>query len=252
MFQNITKAKRIELAKVTMERVLDHFLYVLELHANNYFVIYTDTLSRQIPTSFAANAFKVFQRGMYQIEIVRLCALWDRPEKEKENITTVVELIDHEQIIEALAEETRGQWANHPPSLLNPAPDPELAEIELTGLREVNKRLGKDQAIKARAKLKKSIKVVRTIRRSSRLKSIMNARDKHLAHSLTKTRREKHGPIKPMTNSDGRWLLTRSIPVIEALYCWVNGKSFSIAHSMEIDKENANALWGGCKINVLR
>jgi hypothetical protein len=31
-----------------MERVLDHFLYVLELHANNYFVIYTDTLSRQI------------------------------------------------------------------------------------------------------------------------------------------------------------------------------------------------------------
>jgi hypothetical protein len=80
----------------------------------------------------------------------------------------------------------------------------------------------------------------------------MNARDKHLAHSLTKTRREKHGPIRPMTNSDGRWLLTRSIPVIEALYCWVNGKSFSIAHSMEIDKENANALWGGCKINVLR
>jgi hypothetical protein len=41
------------------------------------FVLYSDTLSSQIPTSFAANAFNVFQRGMHQFEIVRLCALWD-------------------------------------------------------------------------------------------------------------------------------------------------------------------------------
>ncbi|MGB8632097.1 MAG: hypothetical protein WCD69_22415, partial [Xanthobacteraceae bacterium] len=206
MFQNITKAKRIEFAKDKMERVLDHFLYVLELHANNDFVVYTDALSQQIPESFAANAFNVFQRGMYQIEIVRLCALWDRAEDHRENVTTVIELIDHEEVIDALAEETRRHWADQPTQLLNPATDPDLAEIERAEVREIDGRYGEEQAAKARSKLNKSIRVVRTVRSSLRLESIMNARDKNLAHSLTKTRREIHGPIKPMKNSDGHWL----------------------------------------------
>ena len=77
-----------------MDRVLDHFLYVLELHANNRFVVYSPVLAAQIPTSLAAHAFKVFQRGMHQIEIVRLCALWDSADPDKENIPTVIELID--------------------------------------------------------------------------------------------------------------------------------------------------------------
>jgi bifunctional non-homologous end joining protein LigD len=37
-------------------------------------------LSSQIPQSFAANAFNVFQRSMHQFEIVRLCVLWDSAE----------------------------------------------------------------------------------------------------------------------------------------------------------------------------
>ena len=47
-----------------MERVLDHFLYVLELHANNEFIVYTTAPSRQIPQSFAANAFNVLQHSV--------------------------------------------------------------------------------------------------------------------------------------------------------------------------------------------
>jgi hypothetical protein len=38
VFEKMSKAERIELAKAKMERVLDHFLYVVELHANNSFV----------------------------------------------------------------------------------------------------------------------------------------------------------------------------------------------------------------------
>ena len=46
---------------------------------------------------------------MYQIEIVRLCALWDGIDAKKENIPTVVKLIDDDQIIEMLAEEARSR-----------------------------------------------------------------------------------------------------------------------------------------------
>ena len=43
------------------------------------------------------------------MEIVRLCALWDSAELEKENIPTVIDLIDHPDVIAMLAEETASQ-----------------------------------------------------------------------------------------------------------------------------------------------
>src|SRR3954470_12232173 len=110
MFAKMAVPERGSLAKEKIRRVVDHLLYVLELHENNAIVLYSSTLSAQIPTSFAANAFNVFQRGLHQFEVVRLCALWDRAELEKENIPTVIELIDHPDVIESLAQETMAHW----------------------------------------------------------------------------------------------------------------------------------------------
>src|SRR5258705_13830329 len=107
--ERLPRPERIRLAKAKMTKVLEHFLYVIELHANNSFVVFSPVLASQIPNSYAANAFNVFQRSMYQIEIVRLCAIWDGIDLDKENIPTVVKLIDDDEIIEMLAEETRSQ-----------------------------------------------------------------------------------------------------------------------------------------------
>ena len=97
MFEDLSSAERIELAKTKMAKVLDHFLYIVELHANNAFVVHSPTLASQIPASFAANAFNVFQRSMYQIEIVRLCAIWDRASRDRESAlldTSIILKID--------------------------------------------------------------------------------------------------------------------------------------------------------------
>ena len=129
--ERLPRPDRIRLAKAKMTKVLDHFLYVVELHANNSFVVFSPVLASQIPQSYAANAFNVFQRSMHQIEIVRLCAIWDGIDLDKENIPTVVALIDDDEIIEMLAEETRSHWvggASERP--LNPSNDPALAAIE--------------------------------------------------------------------------------------------------------------------------
>jgi len=107
--ERLPRPERIGLAKAKMTKVLDHFLYVVGLHANNSFVVFSPVLASQIPRSYAANAFDVFQRSMYQIEIVRLCALWDGIDLDKENIPTVVKLIHDAEIIEMLAEEARSQ-----------------------------------------------------------------------------------------------------------------------------------------------
>jgi hypothetical protein len=88
----MTVAERMTAAKEKMPRVVDHLCYLLALHENNAIVTYSPMLSKQIPTSFAANAFNVFQRGMHQFEIIRLCSLWDSAGPEKENLPTIIEL----------------------------------------------------------------------------------------------------------------------------------------------------------------
>ena len=108
------------------------------------------------------------------------------------------------------------------------------------------------QSIRARCELRETIASVREIAQSEQLKSIMNARHKHIAHSLTETKLERRGPILPMKIGDETNLIERSIPIVERLYCWVNGTSFSIRESQRIDQDNAEALWKGCTFSVLR
>ena len=64
---------------------------------------------------------------MHQFEIVRLCALWDRAEPEKENIPSVIELIDDPNVIEVLAEETRRALEGNRRPDFDPPDDPEFA-----------------------------------------------------------------------------------------------------------------------------
>jgi hypothetical protein len=44
--------------------------------------LFSPTLASQVPPSYAANAFNVFQHVMYDFEIMRLCALWELPKRE--------------------------------------------------------------------------------------------------------------------------------------------------------------------------
>jgi HEPN superfamily AbiU2-like protein len=252
LFEHFTTTERIDLAKTTMSRVLDHFLYLMELHANNLFVVYSPTLASQIPASFAANAFNVFQRSMYQIEIVRLCAIWDKADPKKESIPTVVKMIDTEEIIEMLADEVRRQWPGTSGGVLNPTDDPHLAVIEKEAYRNSEIAFGNEQAVKTKMDLMQAISDAREILESPRLTSVVNARDKHLAHSLTQTRRETRAPVPPMRNGDETDLLNASIPIVEKLYRAITNRGFSIEDSQEIDQANAAALWNGCKFDVLR
>jgi hypothetical protein len=109
------------------------------------------------------------------------------------------------------------------------------------------------RAQKARDELGKAIANAHAILRSPKLLSIMHLRHKHLAHSLTETTLEKRtGPIPPMKYGDERAILFASLPIVEALYCWVNGTSFSFANSQKIARNNADALWKRCTFDILR
>jgi hypothetical protein len=254
VFENLASQERIDLAKKRMTKVVDYFLYLVELHANNSYAVYSPTLSSQIPKSYAANAFFVFQRSMYQLEIVRLCALWDRAELKKDNISTVIELIDNETIIRILAANAALPWTTGDPAhiaVVNPTGDPQL-DAKITDA-ESNKQFGVQASKRADWELRDAIAAARKILQSEQLRSLINVRDEHIAHSLTETRRERrHGPIAPIKIGYETDLIERSIPIVERLSCWVNGTNLSIRDSQRIDQDNAEALWKGCTFSILR
>ena len=252
MFEDMTTAERIQAAKVKTERVVDHLLYLLALHENNAIIVYSDTLSSQISRSLAANAFNVFQGGLHQFEIVRLCALWDTPGADKENIPTIIKLIKSSDVIEALAQETLRLRSGIGCDIMDPSEDPETSALANAALQRSNEELGQQEAQRARDELRIAIADVRAILKSARLTSIMNLRHKHLAHSLTETRLEKAGVLAPMKYGDEREVLRASISIVEALHRWINGKGFSFADSQEIARNNAEALWKRCTFNIQR
>jgi hypothetical protein len=186
---------------------------------------------------------------MHQFEIVRLCVLWDSADIDKANIPTVIELIDDDLIIDRLVDETRSHWVNEATVLFNPPVEPTLNAAERDAVRRSELAFADDQADKARTGLQCAITDARAIFGSPQLASIMNIRDKHLVHSLERTRREKDGPIAPMKYGEETAVLELSIPIVEQLYCWVNGKSFSIEDARRIDDENATSLWRACKFD---
>lgn len=223
MFETWETQKRIADAKRITARVVDHIQYLLDIHENNVVVLYSDTLSKQIPKSYAANAFNIFREAMHQIEVVRICALWDQPSLDRESILTVIELIDDEKVIEALVEQAR------------------------TGLPE---EAGKQRAERAVTSLKDAIKSAREQRGSERLKSIRNLRDKHIAHYLSETIQEKTGAVEPMKVGDERVVLNASIPIVEALNSWVNNVALPLKEAQAIDRKCAEALWQACTFKI--
>jgi hypothetical protein len=95
------------------------------------------------------------QRALHQIEIVRVCALWDRVEIDKENIPIIVEAVDHPDVIGMLVEETRSHW-QHKGGVIFTAQsdDPQL----IAAATEVDEQFGQQQATAAQDDLRAAIK----------------------------------------------------------------------------------------------
>jgi hypothetical protein len=224
MFESWDTQERITEAKRLTACVVDHLQYLLDIHENNAIVLYSDTLSKQVPKSVAANAFNVLREAMHQIEIVRIAAVWDNPTTiERESILTVIELIDDQKVLDALGDQARGDY---PPQMAS------------------------QRAERAISNLKEAIKKARQTRSSDALKSIRNLRDKHVAHYLTEKVEEKSNEVATMKHGDEVAVIDASISIVETLNSYVNDVGMSFADARAIDQRCATALWGKCTFKI--
>jgi hypothetical protein len=162
-------------------------------------------------------------------------------------------LIDNADVVEALVKTEEERWVYAGGQVANPSPDPAMQKLEAEALQAANECLGRQRAKAAREHLSKTIADTREVLASSRHARVMNARDKHIAHALTRTRREqKTGPVAPVRYGDEHELLTLSVAIVHALHMWVNGKDLSFDDSREISRRNSQALWTECKFDIQR
>lgn len=246
MFKDREPEWRIDQAKRTTKRLVDHAVDILWVAETNAVTIYSDTLAKQIPRSYAANAFNAFRRAMHQIEIVRLCALWDKAKAnlQRETIPTVIELIDHPDIVRRLGEAARAQYTpiNREDDLGNGS------DHEVINFYRIKQ--GNERAERAYAELTAAINNARQILSSDRLKAIRILRDVQIAHNLSDEAKANTGIVEPMKYGDEKIILADTLSIIQTLYCWINGAGFSFEASRKIDQKCVEELWQNCTFTI--
>jgi hypothetical protein len=247
---------RIRIAKERTGALEDNALVLISLFEANEIIVFSDTLSKQVTDPYAANAFDVFQEASFMFEVIRLCAFWDsraQVDVAYQSIPTVIQLIDFEPVIRALREETRLVHYDREPARFSPSIDPTIRALEISSTMQWRQEFAERQAAKAERRLRTSIAWSRRILQSDRLTAMRNFRDKHLAHSLSYTRRDQEAAARGtfvvnMKYADARWLYRRTLAIINNLQLGINGFGLD-RYWIGISRHNARELWTNCTFN---
>jgi hypothetical protein len=158
---------------------------------------------------------------------VRLCALWDGADRHKENVPTIIRLVNDADVLTMLTEETRAYWANR---------------MRQNGADE--------QADKTAQCLDDAIAKAKSVIESPMLASVLNIRNKHLAQSLAQTRLEQKESVRPMTYGDESWLFEETVEIVDGLHTGINGIAMQWNDARQIARKNAEALWNSCTFTI--
>jgi hypothetical protein len=224
--ENLSTHERIAQAQDIIDKLIDHVQEIIALHESNRILVYSGKLSDQIPSSFAAHTFNALQRSQHLYEIVRLLALWDKPSKDRYSIPTVIALLDSDDVCQALIKKTRELWP---------------AEVHF----------GDERAELTRKRLMVAKRIVSKVEMSEHHPALRRFRDDHVAHNLNLVRTPPK-PHRLPKSGDERWLLKRSLWVVECLNRSIDDSSFDWDGSIKISCKNAVAFWHGVTIKVLR
>lgn len=218
---------RYKLARAKTKLLVSALISHHKIHANNRIIVYSDTLSKQIPRSHAANAFNSFQISSLHYEYIRLCSFWDSVDLDSFNILTVAALANDSGVKKLVYEDHFSHYENYDQSHAN--------------------RWGQ----RARRRLNDGIREAEKFSNSDIHKSTRNFRDK-LSHLLEQTHEEKKGAVAPPVYGDERKILGRTQTAIDRLHQSLNGTGFAWDSTKKMERRNAAALWYGVSIQVQR
>lgn len=221
----LSSIDRLLLAKKLCSDLVGRALWVHELHESNRIVVYSPVLAAQIPDSHAAHAFESFRRSNHLFEVTQLCALWDKPGKNRVSIPTLVRLLDHPDVQRLVSEALQEHWG--------------YGSFE------------KQRAATNGRWADEAIELTKQIERSSRLKGLRNYRDKNLAHFLSSSNDEDRGVTFAIPKyGDERRLLRAASRIVWRLYLGVCLADFDFEGAILNARRDAQQLWHNCKFEI--
>jgi len=157
---------------------------------------------------------------------------------------TVLALLDSDEVRAAIqvrkirkATEGRSLSAeNDHPELLDWITKLSDADIEASASRRV-------------ALLHDTIKVAEEFAESSLLRAARDFRDARLAHNLSSVAR-KFPDLDSKFGDEGK-VLEATLPILDSVNLVARNSSYDWSGTWKIAKKNAEALWLGCRLNVL-
>jgi len=239
--------KKLELAEEKI-RIISHLIFeIIHLNENNRIVCYSDALSKQIPPSFAGHSFQLFQSTMLNYEILRLCALWDKPKDNSNSIMTVIDNVDDDRVLDLIYGRVR-EWfvPRDKVEFIGPIKKDDFTK----SCPHLKTSRGNLDAIEAADEIASAIKNAREVFASDELHAMRIQRDKRMAHSLSDLTKERTRPVVLKYGFE-KEILEKTIPIIETLYLWITGTQFEIGKdSRKVARMYAEDLWHSCSFTV--
>jgi hypothetical protein len=217
---------------------------LIHLQASNKIVLYSDTLASQIPTSYAANAYRIFTSNMLKSAVSKICTFWDGPAADRNSVPSVIKLVDNPDVMAELRRrrmETRVRGR----SLTAQNDDREL----LAWLEDMSNRENAKRADDVDAELADAIRALPALLSNDRLLGARDFRDRYLSHSLAEE--TKRNTTRNAQYGDEEYLIELTLPFINTLNLAVRDSSYDWQGTSEIAEKNALALWNGCKFDVV-
>lgn len=245
-----TPEERLSICQKRIASISNRLRNAIHLNEMCEIVIFSDTLSKQIPTSYAGHSFSLFQRTLIQQQSLMLCTLWDHASDDRMSFPAIKSLIDDE-VVSLAYRRSYDHWYSSAQISFGPGYEKLSAEeLEKEEIWHKN-----DVAIKASEYVKPCIqKVLNRIDQFLSCKLIKNTRDLrniHLAHHLDinsmKTKKEIDPNIKFYYPKK---LLFLSLWCCHNLSLGLSGHNQNFADSFDIARIYNQDLWCNCTFDI--
>ncbi len=251
---SIPAADRFEQAISTIKGLTDRAQEVIDVHENNVVFSYSDQISKQVSDTYAGQAFAVTRNSLTAYEALKTAALWDKAQKGTVSIPTAIALLDSPSVIRLVAKEIWERHASQACRFVNPDPGPEVQASSERMMEGHQLEFAGNQKRLCIADINRVMRIAKhAMWECDELDSLLNTRH-YIAHHLESTRSERDGRKHVQPKWQGVWNIQQmSIWMIETLYCWVNGTSFSLDDDCRrIASDNASDFWGNAHFNPER
>jgi AbiU2 len=203
---------KLQQAREKLDKLIQSIDRVIAVHELNAHFQYSRDFVLRVNRSFASNSYIVIQNELMASELIGVCRIWDKSDPDSFSLPSIVALAEAGDVREAL--------------------ENEVASGSCYNLKAEHARARNEKWITLSNRVKQT-------RESDRYLRTVNHRNKHLAHLLEVTQREKSGKIEAETAvryGDEKFLLDEAKHCITELFSlvqdgYINLDSYTDQHT---------------------